>query len=215
MYTEDSTYRERPFTEEGVLSSYGLWLQRVLGPAATNVAEAGGELVILTRSYHLLNLMRFLRDQSHCQYKVLVDVTAVDYPQREKRFEVVYMLLSLRYSSRLRVKVSVDPFEGLPSLTGLYNSANWLEREVWDMFGVFFHDHPDLRRLLTDYGFEGHPLRKDFPLTGYTEVRYDEEKKRVVCEPLELSQEFRAFDFQSPWDQKVRPAILGPKSSND
>lgn len=198
--------------ESSSMETYGIWLKDILGQTAEAVLLDRGELTVLVKPENLSKVFRFLRDHSHCQYKILVDVTAVDYPQREKRFEVVYQLLSVRFSHRLRVKVSVDPFEGLNSISDLYPSANWAEREVWDLFGVFFHNHPDLRRILTDYGFEGHPMRKDFPLTGFVEVRYDEEKKRVVSEPLEVSQEFRGFDFQSPWDQKVQGPLLGPKS---
>lgn len=137
----------------------------------------------------------------------------VDYPQREKRFEVNYLLLSQRYVRRLKLKVRVDPYEGLESVTCLFKAANWFEREAWDMFGVFFHNHPNLRRILTDYGFEGHPLRKDFPLTGFVEVRYDEEKKRVVAESLETAQEFRAFEFQSPWNEKIQAPLLASSVS--
>jgi NADH-quinone oxidoreductase subunit C len=131
---------------------------------------------------------------------MLVDVTAADYPEREERFEIVYNLLSLSHNQRIRLKTSTDENTPVPSVVGLFSAAGWFEREVWDMFGVFFTDHPDLRRLLTDYGFEGHPLRKDFPLTGYVEVRYDDEQKRVVYEPVKLTQDFRSFDFMSPWE---------------
>ena len=131
---------------------------------------------------------------------MLLDVTAVDYPERDERFEVVYHLLSLKHNQRVRVKLAADEETPVPSVTEVFNSANWLEREAWDMYGIYFSGHPDLRRLLTDYGFEGHPLRKDFPLTGYVEVRYDEDQKRVVYEPVKLSQEFRSFDFMSPWE---------------
>jgi NADH/F420H2 dehydrogenase subunit C len=135
------------------------------------------------------------------QYKLLVDITAVDYPSRPLRFEVVYNLLSIQYNARIRIKTCVDEIKPLISSTGVFSSAGWWEREVWDMFGIFFSNHPDLRRILTDYGFQGHPLRKDFPLTGYVEVRYDDSEKRVVTESLELTQEFRFFDFSSPWEQ--------------
>ncbi len=131
---------------------------------------------------------------------MVLDVTAVDYPQRDERFEVVYHLLSLKHNQRIRVKLAAGEETPVPSVTEVFNSANWLEREAWDMYGIYFSGHPDLRRLLTDYGFEGHPLRKDFPLTGYVEVRYDEDQKRVVYEPVKLSQEFRSFDFMSPWE---------------
>ncbi len=145
----------------------------------------------------------FLRDYHASQFATLVDIYAVDYPERESRFEVIYELLSYRWNSRLSVKTSVSETQGIPSVVSVYPNANWAEREVWDMNGVFFYNHPDLRRILTDYGFQGHPLRKDFPLSGYSEVRYDEQLKRVVQEPLELAQEFRAFDFSSPWELPI------------
>lgn len=131
----------------------------------------------------------------------MTDITAVDYPTRDQRFEVVYNLLSVRHNSRIRVKTYADEATPVPSITGLYDGANWYEREVYDLFGVFFTGHPDLRRIMTDYGFDGHPLRKDFPLTGYTEIRYDEEKKRIVVEPLELTQAFRNFEMNPSWEQ--------------
>jgi NADH-quinone oxidoreductase subunit C len=131
---------------------------------------------------------------------MLVDVCGVDYPDRPERFDVVYNLLSLKLNQRIRVKVTTDEDSAVPSVTAVYSAAGWFEREAWDLFGIYFADHPDLRRLLTDYGFEGHPLRKDFPLTGYVEVRYDEDQKRVVYEPVRLKQEFRSFDFVSPWE---------------
>jgi len=129
-----------------------------------------------------------------------MDVTAADYPEREERFEVVYNLLSLSHNMRVRVKVMTDEETPVPSIVEVYSSANWFEREAWDLFGIYFSDHPDLRRMLSDYGFEGHPLRKDFPLTGYVEVRYDEDQKRIVYEPVKLAQDFRNFDFMSPWE---------------
>ena len=158
------------------------------------------QLVLWTTRDSLLRLLTFLRDDPNCLFKQLVDVTAVDYPEREERFEVVYNLLSLTQNERGRVKVATDEDTPLPSCVPIFNAANWFEREVWDMYGVFFSDPPDLRRILTDYGFEGHPLRKDFPLTGYVELRYDEDLKRVVYEPVKLVQEFRSFDFTSPWE---------------
>ena len=157
-------------------------------------------LVIHTDPEHIVSILAFLRDDARSQYKVLTDITAVDYPEREARFEVVYNLLSLRFSTRIRVKLRADETMLVPSATAVYSAANWFEREVWDMYGVMFADHPDLRRILTDYGFEGHPQRKDFPLTGYVEVRYDEQQKKVVYEPVKLDQEFRNFDFESPWE---------------
>ncbi len=149
----------------------------------------------------LIPFLFFLRDHIYTQYKVLIDITAVDYPSRTLRFEVVYNLLSVEYNARIRIKTCVDEITPVSSSTPVYSSAGWWEREVWDMFGIFFSGHSDLRRILTDYGFQGHPLRKDFPLTGYTEVRYDDSEKRVVTESLELTREFRYFDFSSPWEQ--------------
>ena len=164
-----------------------------------------GELMLDARRESIVRVMTFLRDDSNCQFKVLVDVCGVDYPSRPERFEVVYNLLSLRHNQRVRVKVAAGEDTPVPSVTGVFSSAGWYERETWDLYGIFFSDHPDLRRLLTDYGFEGHPLRKDFPLTGYVEVRYDDEQKRVVYEPVKLTQEFRTFDFLSPWEGMTLP----------
>jgi len=159
-----------------------------------------GELMIVVPRTSIVNVLTFLRDDVNLQFKQLMDVCGVDYPDREERFEVVYNLLSLTQNLRLRVKVRVGENVPVPSVTSVFSSANWWERETWDMFGIFFANHPDLRRILTDYGFEGHPLRKDFPLTGYVEVRYDDDQKRVVYEPVQLQQEFRSFDFLSPWE---------------
>lgn len=166
-----------------------------------------GELTVLAEAATVAKLLMFLKDDANCMFDQLIDVTAVDYPEREKRFDVVYHLLSMRHNQRIRVIVAVDEDTTVPSVTGFHPTAGWLEREIWDMFGIFFTDHPDLRRILTDYGFEGHPLRKDFPLTGYVEVRYDETRKRVVYEPVKLAQDFRSFDFLSPWEgaQMVLP----------
>ncbi len=161
---------------------------------------AYGELMLRVLPVHLVKALTFLRDDQHCQFKVLADLTAVDFPDRDLRFDVVYNLLSLKHNQRIRVKVATGEDAAVPSVSALFSSAIWLEREAWDMYGIYFSDHPDLRRLLTDYGFEGHPLRKDFPLTGYVEVRYDEDQKRVVYEPVNLTQEFRRFDFMSPWE---------------
>lgn len=158
------------------------------------------ELIIWTYRESLTKVMTALRDDPNAQFKQLMDVTAVDYPDRPERFEVVYNLLSLKHNLRIRVKVPAAEDTPVPSVVEIFSSAIWFEREVWDLFGVFFSDHPDLRRIMTDYGFEGHPLRKDFPLTGYVEVRYDEDQKRVVYEPVSLVQEFRNFDFVSPWE---------------
>lgn len=165
---------------------------------------AYGELMLWTDRHSILRLLTFLRDDSNCLFKLLIDVCGVDYPDREERFEVVYNLLGLKHNQRIRVKLTTTEDDPVPSVAGLFKTANWFEREVWDLYGVFFSDHPDLRRLLTDYGFEGHAMRKDFPLTGYVEVRYDDEQKRVVYEPVKLTQEFRNFDFLSPWEGMLR-----------
>ena len=155
----------------------------------------------LKNAIHIKPVLIFLRDHTSCLFKVLIDVCGVDYPEREHRFDVVYHLVSIKYNARIRIKISVDELTPVPSITQIYPAANWLEREVWDMYGVYFADHPDLRRILTDYGFEGHPLRKEFPLSGYVEVRYDEAQKRVISEPVEITQEYRTFDFSSPWER--------------
>lgn len=167
----------------------------------TSATVTNNELVLVVESKFILPVLFFLRDHTNCQYKVLTAISGVDYPEREQRFEVAYELLSLKHNHRIRVKTYTDEFTPVDSSVCVYNASSWWEREVWDLYGVFFRDHPDLRRILTDYGFEGHPGRKDFPLSGFTEVRYDDSKKRVVCEPLELTQEFRHFDFSSPWTQ--------------
>ena len=158
------------------------------------------ELTVTVRRDDILEVLKVLRDDANCQFKQLVDVCGVDYPEKETRFAVVYNLLSLTHNLRIRIKIWTDEDTPVPSACELFSSANWWEREVWDLYGIYFSGHPDLRRILTDYGFEGHPLRKDFPLTGYIEMRYDDEQKRVVYEPVKLTQEFRTFDFLSPWE---------------
>ena len=164
-------------------------------------------MTLIVAPADIVRVLTFLRDDPQTQFINLVDICGVDYPERAERFEVVYNLLSIRQNLRIRLKVPTDESTPVPSATGLFSSAGWLEREAWDMYGIYFSDHPDLRRLLTDYGFEGHPMRKDFPLTGYVEVRYDDAQKRVVYEPVKLTQEFRNFDFLSPWEgaQAVLP----------
>jgi len=158
------------------------------------------ELIITSRPDAIVKVLTYLRDDVNCQFKMLMDVCGADYPEREPRFEVVYNLLSLNHNNRVRVKVQTDEATPVPTASGVFNSAGWWEREAWDLFGIFFSHHADLRRIMTDYGFDGHPLRKDFPLTGYVELRYDDEQKRVVYEPVKLTQEFRTFDFLSPWE---------------
>jgi NADH-quinone oxidoreductase subunit C len=159
-----------------------------------------GELSVRVAREAVLDLLAHLRDDPQCRFTVLCDICGVDYPNRPMRFEVVYNLLSMSQNLRIRVTVETDEESPVPSATGLYSAAGWWEREAWDLYGIYFSDHPDLRRILTDYGFDGHPLRKDFPLTGYVELRYDEDQKRVVYEPVKLKQEFRSFDFLSPWE---------------
>lgn len=159
-----------------------------------------GELWLKAKAESLLTVLRFLRDDYQVQCQQLLDIAGVDYPERLQRFDVVYNLLSLTHNHRVRVTISTDEKTAVPSAVGLYSAAGWYEREAWDLYGLRFNGHPDMRRILTDYGFEGHPLRKDFPLTGHVEVRYDEEQKRVVYEPVKLPQDFRTFDFTSPWE---------------
>lgn len=165
---------------------------------------ANGELTIEIGIDALRRVLKLLRDDANCLFKGLMDVCGVDYPEQENRFEVVYNLLSYKHNQRIRVKVRTNADTPVPSVARIFPTAAWFERECWDMYGVFFSDHDDLRRLLTDYGFEGHPLRKDFPLTGYVEVRYDDEQKRVIYEPVKLTQAYRSFDFMSPWEGMTR-----------
>ena len=157
-------------------------------------------IILWTDANRVLKLLFFLRDDASCAFKQLVELTAVDYPENIDRFELVYHLLSLRHNLRIVVKLRTREEGIVPTTTNLFQCANWMEREVWDMFGIKFEGHPDLRRLLTDYNFEGHPLRKDFPLTGFVEMRYDDSQKRVIYEPVQLRQDFRSFDFESPWE---------------
>ncbi|KAL1116988.1 hypothetical protein AAG570_004316 [Ranatra chinensis] len=159
------------------------------------------ELHLMIAPEGVLPVMTFMKNHHNAQFASLSAITAVDVPSRRYRFEIIYMLLSLRFNTRVCVKTYTDELTPVDSVCGIYKAANWYEREVWDLYGVYFAHHPDLRRILTDYGFQGHPLRKDFPLTGYVEVRYDDERKRVVCEPLELAQESRSFDLSAPWEQ--------------
>ena len=159
-----------------------------------------GQLYIDIDVEDIISTILFLKTNQKCKFRQLIDITAVDYPQKEKRFKVVYLLLSHENNLRLIINTSIDEKETIPSITKIFPSANWMEREVFDMYGISFKDHPDLRRILTDYGFDGYPLRKDFPLTGHTEVRYSEEKKKVISESVKLDQEYRDFDFESPWE---------------
>ena len=171
-----------------------------LGEAITATTIAYGELTVITRAEDVVRVVEFLRDDPRCRFVSFVDICGADYPGRERRFDVVYHFLSPYLNHRIRLKVEADETTAVPSLVAVFPAANWFEREVYDLYGVLFSGHPDLRRILTDYGFEGHPLRKDFPMTGFLEVRYDEAQGRVVYQPVSLSQEFRNFDFLSPWE---------------
>jgi NADH-quinone oxidoreductase subunit C len=171
------------------------------------------ELTIVAEGHDIVRVLTFLRDDPECEFKILIDICGVDYPQRAKRFDVVYHLLSISRNRRIRVKVEAGENEPVPSAVTVYPAANWFERETFDMYGIVFSDHPDLRRLLTDYGFSGYPLRKDFPLTGYVEVRWDDNEKRVVYEPVTLVQEFRDFDFFSPWEGARHIMIPGDEKA--
>lgn len=176
------------------------YLSGKMGSAYLGSKVAHGELTVDVSREQINQVLKFLRDDMRCRFEVLIDICGVDWPAREHRFDVVYHLLSPRNNLRIRVKLQTNEDTPVPSAIEVFAAANWFEREAYDMYGILFSGHPDLRRLLTDYGFQGYPLRKDFPLTGYVEVRYDDEKKRVVYEPVKLNQEFRSFDFESPWE---------------
>lgn len=180
---------------------------------ARDVSVAYGEINVTVDAARILETLTRLRDDSACLFFCFIDITAVDYPSRERRFDVVYHLLSPRHNERVRVKIETDEMTPVPSAVTVFPAANWYERETYDMFGVYFSGHPDLRRMLTDYGFEGYPLRKDFPMTGFVEVRYDDEQKRVVYEPVRLNQEFRQFDFLSPWEGDTPYTLPGDEKA--
>jgi NADH-quinone oxidoreductase subunit C len=180
-------------------------IKHLLGPDLMTYHETYGETVLTVYPASIVRVLTILRDHSACLFRQLVDITAVDYPEHPQRFEMVYHLLSHSHNLRLRIKLRVDEQTTVPSTAEVFRAAPWYEREVWDLFGVAFADHPDLRRLLTDYNFEGHPLRKDFPLSGFVEVRYDDSAKRVVYDPVKLPQAFRSFDFLSPWEGILQP----------
>ncbi len=185
---------------DGALHELGEHIATSLPDAVTGFEVRLGELTVAAHAGHIVRLLKFLRDNTASRCQQLIDVCGADYPNRPLRFDVVYHLLSLTHNHRVRVKVQTDEDTPVPSVIEVYGAATWFERECWDLYGVMFNGHPDLRRILTDYGFQGFPLRKDFPLTGYVEVRYSEEQKRVVYEPVSLMQEFRDFDFMSPWE---------------
>ena len=182
------------------LQELGEYISSELGSAVTGFKVEFGELSVMAEAAQIIRVLNFLRDDADCGFVCFIDICGVDYPQREKRFDVVYHLLAPYKNRRIRVKVETDEDTAVPSVISVFPAANWFEREAFDLYGVLFSGHPDLRRILTDYGFSGHPLRKDFPLTGYVEVRWDDEVKRVVYEPVKLTQEFRAFDYLSPWE---------------
>jgi NADH-quinone oxidoreductase subunit C len=182
------------------LDTLGKAITAALPAAVTGYTLAYHELTLTAQANDIVAVLRFLRDDPRCQFVSLIDITAVDWPSRAQRFDVVYHLLSPKQNLRIRVKVAVDEDTAVPSVIEVFPGADWFERETYDLYGIVFANHPDLRRILTDYGFDGHPLRKDFPLTGFVEVRYDDELKRVVYEPVRLTQEFRNFDFLSPWE---------------
>jgi NADH-quinone oxidoreductase subunit C len=196
------------------VKSAGEAIAAALSGAVSSVSDAFGELTLTVETDRWVDVARYLRDDPSCLYICFLDLCGVDYPVREKRFEVVLHLLSPRHNRRIRVKTAVDEDRPVPSLCEVFPAADWFEREAYDLFGILFSNHPDLRRILTDYGFDGHPLRKDFPMTGYVEVRYDDEQKRVVYEPVRLNQEFRQFDFLSPWEGDSRYELPGDEKAS-
>ena len=189
-------------------------LTKLVGHQCQAIEMKGGELVLHVALADVVSVLKAVRDDTELAVTQLSDLTAVDFPERPERFDVVYQMLSVNNNMRLRIITRADEGDIVPSVIGLFRSADWAEREVWDMFGIYFSGHPDMRRLLTDYGFEGHPLRKDFPLTGYVEVRYSDTERRVVYEPVHLNQEYRDFDFLSPWEGMQLPQV-GDDSDTD
>jgi NADH-quinone oxidoreductase subunit C len=189
------------------------FLAQALGEVVISSEIRLGELSLRVPRHAIVRVLQFLRDDARCAFRQLMELCGVDYPERGERFDVVYCLLSLKHNLRIRVKVATDEDTPVASVTGLFPVANWFEREAWDLYGIFFSDHPDLRRILTDYGFDGHPLRKDFPLTGYVELRYDADQRRVVYEPVKLTQDFRSFDFMSPWEGMTDVQLPGDEKA--
>ncbi|NOZ31794.1 MAG: NADH-quinone oxidoreductase subunit C [Alphaproteobacteria bacterium] len=198
-----------------ILNEHGEYLTLKLGEALTGFTISYGELTLNARRGDIVEIIRVLRDDAQCRYISIIDICGVDYPGRAERFDVVYHLLSPTQNIRLRVRVTTDETTPVPSVTGVFPGANWYEREAYDLYGILFSGHPDLRRLLTDYGFEGHPLRKDFPVSGFVEVRFDEEQRRVVYEPVKLTQEYRDFDYLSPWEGTEYVLPGDEKASNN
>jgi NADH-quinone oxidoreductase subunit C len=199
---------------DDALNELGAYLADRLGPAVLSWQLAFGELSVEIDREQLLSTLESLRDDPNCRFGCLIDICGVDYPERERRFDVVYHLLSPWHNRRIRLRVKTDEATPVPSAVTVFPAANWFEREAYDLYGILFSGHPDLRRILTDYGFEGHPLRKDFPLTGFVELRYDDELKRVVYEPVKLMQEYRSFDFLSPWEG-MNTAIPGDEKAGE
>lgn len=195
------------------LSDLGAHIAASMTDAIEGQALHLGELTLNARADKIATVLTFLRDDPRCRFTTLLDICGVDYPERAKRFDVVYHMLSMHLNQRIRIKVETDADTAVPSVSGLFPCADWLEREAFDMYGILFSNHPDLRRILTDYGFQGHPLRKDFPLTGHVEVRYDSEQQRVVYEPVKLMQAYRNFDYLSPWEGMTQP-LPGDEKSN-
>jgi len=196
------------------LKSLGEHIATSLENEVISTGVAFGELTVVARAEHVQKVLTFLRDDQECMFKQMIDLCGADYPERTRRFDVVYHLLSVQLNQRIRVKVETDADTPVPTAIEVFPAAGWFEREAWDMYGIFFADHPDLRRMLTDYGFQGHPLRKDFPLTGFVECRYSEEEKRIVYEPVKLKQEFRNFDFMSPWES-AKYVLPGDEKADD
>ena len=187
------------------LEDLGAHIRGSMTNAVTSQAVSVGELTLDVRADDIATVIKFLRDDPRCKFTTLIDICGSDYPQRGKRFDVVYHLLSMQLNHRIRIKIQTDENTPVASIVGIFPCADWFEREAFDMYGILFAGHPDLRRILTDYGFEGFPLRKDFPMSGHVEVRYDSEQQRVVYEPLKLTQAFRSFDFLSPWEGMTLP----------
>lgn len=202
---------------DDALQDLGELITVSLPSCVTSTEVVCGELIVHAKRDSIIKTLTFLRDDANCHFKQLVDLCGVDYPEREERFDVVYHMLSMTHNARVRIKVRTDEDTPVPSVVELFSTAGWFEREAWDMYGIYFANNPDLRRLLTDYGFEGHPLRKDFPLSGYVELHYNDELKRVVYTPVKMTQEYRSFDFLSPWEgvQKNLPTEAVGKENSD
>jgi NADH-quinone oxidoreductase subunit C len=199
--------------DDGRLEALGQAIVGALPGAALEHAVAYNQLTVAVEASRIVDVVKFLRDDPNCRFVNITDITAADYPERERRFDVIYHFLSPTLNTRIRLKAQADETTQVPSIIEVFPGADWFEREAYDLYGVIFTGHPDMRRILTDYGFEGHPLRKDFPLTGFVEVRYDDQEKRVLYEPVRLNQEFRKFDFLSPWEGADYPVLPGDEKA--